>query len=142
MSPLNAIAFRCIAAITAAFFCVYANGISVVWLVYEFEREDIIANYYQYADPEDCATSRSEAGRIYVAARLDASMPQAEIAATDTHGQSAPPPPAHLQELYAVLNDAMTSVHSQAAFRLARYTSSAHLRRGCYVRIFRPPRFS
>jgi hypothetical protein len=148
MNPLNTIVFRSIAAITLGFFCVYVNGLAVVWLVYEFEREDIIANYFQYTDPEGRdkvhpAANSIDAGRIYIAAVFERSTGHASdtyLHTSSAQESSAPKPPATVQELLAIVHELThtTRLNASSVFRFTLYL--AWFPCGCSHGIFHPPR--
>lgn len=103
---------------------VYIHGISVIWLIYQFEWEDIVTHHCQQYSLEECD------GKQYINFILDAAPADA---------QRLPQPPATVDELRAMLqyNNAITAPQVFCSILLYSLPEATH--RGFRVKIFHPP---
>jgi hypothetical protein len=65
---------RIIAGVAMCFFCAYTLGVSLVWFIFLFEQEDIVANYCQTEIAEQSMNQAAKDGRAYVNAVLDRTL--------------------------------------------------------------------
>jgi hypothetical protein len=107
---------------------VYTEGISVVWCIFVFEQEDIVANYCQQFSLDECD------GKAYVVALLDATF----LDASATNRQSAPKPPVTLPELRAIIhNPALSASLWRGIVRF--FWLNLPIQRGFKPCVFHPP---
>ncbi len=113
-----------VAILVLPFVVVYTHGVSVAWLIYLHEWEDIVTHYCQEFSTEECD------GKAFVNAVLDAQHdPQ----------NSLPKPPVSIQEMRAILLFAAAQAHKTLVrfFHTDHHTDSPL--RGYLRGVFRPP---
>lgn len=115
---------QAIALLLMPFLLVYANGMAMVWLIYQWEWEDIVTHHCQQFSTTECD------GKAYVNAVLDA-----------RHGDdtSLPRPPSAIQELRALIPTHVFIPHSRFAKRCFAVVPVQSPHPGFSLGVFRPP---